>query len=465
MSLATIALITAAQIGVQWRLLREDLLDWERASTAEAIRVEAAGVLASNDFARWETPEAQARFTEFFRRALSNPEILRVKLYAPDMRVVWSDEPRLRGEVFSSNRQLQRALRGETVAELERVRKDENAYEQSFAPAVELYVPLVLRRGGTPGTAAVDGVVEIYKDPARRFANLMRDRLVILGVSVGGALVLYGALYWIVRRAAREMESQQRDLARQAEALRATNAELVATQKQLRVSERLAALGEVSAAVAHGIRNPLASIRASAQVAAGVLDDRSRVEGYLRTVIDEVDRLGRWLTSLLDSVRPFQLQLGPVDLNGVLRDLLGVLQRRLATAGAIVDARLAPDLPKLTADEVLLQQAFLSVLENSIEALPSHGGVLNLTTELAPGAGRPAVRITVRDTGDGIPPERLAHVFEVLYTTKSRGTGLGLAITRKVIERHGGRVAIDSRPGEGTTVTMVLPVQAAEETP
>jgi len=94
-----------------------------------------------------------------------------------------------------------------------------------------------------------------------------------------------------------------------------------------------AAIGEVSAAVAHGIRNPLASIRASAQVAADAVDDRSRQDTYLRAIIDEVDRLGRWLTSLLDSVRPFRLELGPVDLNGVLRDLLG--KRRRVLTGEI----------------------------------------------------------------------------------------------------------------------------------
>jgi len=461
LSFVTVAFITAVQIAVQWRLLHEDLLQWERTSTAEAIRAQVAAVLDPEDFVRWDTLPAQTRFYEFFQLALANPEILRVKLYNLDMRVVWSDEPRLLGVRFANNPHLARALGGETVAHLEEMSKAENEYERGFASVVELYVPIVLHRGGTPGASMVDGVVEVYKDPARRFANITYHRMVILGVSLLGALTLYSALFWIVRRAARRMETQQRDLARQAEELRATTEQLAATQKQLRVSERLAAVGEVSAAVAHGIRNPLASIRASAQVAAHALDDRPRLEGYLRAITGEVDRLGRWLTSLLDSVRPFDLELGPVDLNGMLRDLLGVLHRRLDVARITVDARLAPDLPKLTADEVQLQQAFLGVLENAIEAVSS-GGTLYLTTEPVPGDGPSTVCITVRDTGDGIPPDRLAHVFEVLYTTKSRGTGLGLAITRKVVERHGGRVDIDSRPGGGTTVTIRLPVQAAE---
>jgi two-component system, NtrC family, sensor histidine kinase HydH len=461
LSFLLVALITVAQVGVQWRLLREDLLEWERTSTAEAIRVQVASVLAADDFARWDTPAAKARFSEFLRLALSNPEILRIKMYDPEMRIVWSDEPRLLGERFESNAHLARALAGETVALLEEMDKAENEYERDFVSVVELYVPIVLHRGRTPGTAAVDGVVEIYKDPSRRFANYTRDRLVIMSVSLLGALTLYAGLFWIVRQAARRMEAQQRDLELQADTLRTTSEELAAAQKQLRASERLAAVGEVSAAVAHGIRNPLASIRASAQVAADALDDRSRAETYLRAITDEVDRLGRWLTSLLDSVRPFQLDLGPVDLNGLLRDLLGVLQRRLTVAHVTVDARLAPDLPKLHADEVQLQQAFLGVLENAIEALPS-GGTIHLTTELAAGQAKPAVRITVRDTGEGIPLERLPHVFEVLYTTKSRGTGLGLAITRKVAERHGGHVDINSASGDGTTVTIQLPLQAVE---
>src|SRR4029450_8953042 len=141
---------------------------------------------------------------------------------------------------------------------------------------------------------------------------------VIMTVCLLGALTLYTGLFWIVRRAARRMEAQQGDLARQAGTLRVTSEELAPAQKQTRVTERPPA--------ARGAR-----LRA---------------------------------TSLLDRVRPFRLDLGPVDLNGVLRDLLGVLQRRLTVARVTVDARLAPDLPNLHADEAQLHEALLALREH-----------------------------------------------------------------------------------------------------
>jgi two-component system, NtrC family, sensor histidine kinase HydH len=457
LSLVTIALITAAQVAAEWQLLREELVDWERTSTAESIRDHAVSVLHPEDFENWQTPAAQRRFSEFFARALANPEVVRVKLYSADMRVLWSDEPRLRGVQFRDNAQLRRALAGQPVADLEPGRKTENVYEKAFGVTVELYVPLV-QPGSSP--PHVYGVVEVYKDPSRRFANFTRDRLVIIGVSLLGAVVLYAALFGIVRRAARHMEAQQADLARQASILKETNEALVATQKQLRASEHMAAVGEVSAAVAHGIRNPLANIRASAQVALDTPDDAQATTKYLRTITEEVDRLGRWLTSLLHSLRPFELKLGRVDLNAILRDLVGLLERRMSAGGITADLHLASDVSKLTADEVQLQQALLAVLENAIEALPT-GGTVSVTTEHDVIDGRPAARITIRDTGEGIPADRLPHVFEALYTTKTRGTGLGLAITRKVAEGHGGQVRIESQPGFGAAITIVLPIEAA----
>jgi two-component system, NtrC family, sensor histidine kinase HydH len=458
LSLLVIAVITTAQVMVQWRLLREDLLEWERTSTAAAIRSEAVAALHAEDFAEWRTPQAQRRFEDFFRRALSNPEILRVKIYAADMRVVWSDEPRLLGVQFPENAELREALGGRTLASLESTIKPENRFERGFATTVELYIPLSFSKGPTPGTASIGGVVEIYKDPARMFVNVFRDRLAIIATSVAGALLLYASLFWIVHRASRQLVAQRHDLERQTASLSAANTELRAAQAQLRAKERLAAVGEVSAAVAHGIRNPLANIRASAQVALDTVTDSGRVAGYLGTILAEVDRLGRWLRGVLDSVRPFEPRLAPVQVNGVIDDLLALLRPRIEAAGVALARRQDPTLPMVAADELLLQQAFLGVLENALEALGSHG-TLHVDTALVERSGRHVVEVSVADDGPGIPADQLGRVFELFFTTKTRGTGLGLAITRRVMEQHGGDVTVESTPGAGTTMRLWLPVE------
>lgn len=460
LSLLVIALISAVQVTVQWSILREDLLEWERSGAGEAIRADAYAILQPEDFALWREPASHQRFDAFFRRALFNPEILRVKIYDADMRVVWSDEPRLLGVRFPDNAPLREALTGRTVAHLERAEKAENVFERGFARTVELYVPLSFP-GPAPGTARIAGVVEVYKDPARMFANITRDRLLIAGTSLGGALLLWAALFWIVHRASRQLQAQREHLECQTRALTTANEELRAAQAQLRASARLAALGEAAAAVAHGIRNPLANIRAAAQIAREADTDRQGGDRYLAAITEEVDRLGTWLRALLDTARPFEPRLVPAALDAVVEDTLGLLRERLERGGITVERRLASGLPPVRADVAHLQQALLSVLENAADALGG-GGTLTVATALVPDGARPLVRLTVGDTGPGMPPEQAARVFDIFFTTKTRGTGLGLAIARRVVEAHGGAIDLTSAPGAGTTVRIDLP--AAEAT-
>lgn len=457
LSLGTIGVITIVQLTVQWRLLREDRLNWERANTGREIRADAHALLRSEDFSERTTPAARERCDRFLRHVQTNPEVVRVKVYDRDMRVVCSDEPRLLGARFPDNAYLKEALGGRTVAHLEAASKPENLYERAFREAVEMYVPLAFVESRTSGGERVAGVVEIYKDPGRMLANLPRDRLIIVLTSLAGAFLLYLSLFGLVLRASRQLRSQRQGLDRQAAELGAARRDLTRLEEQLRTSERLAAVGEVSAGVAHGIRNPLANIRASAQLAQVLRDDPDSVDKQLVTITTEVDRLSRWLASLLDVARPFQPRFSAVDVNAMVEDLLPLFAERCAAASIRVERVLAPALPPLTGDRAFLEQALSSVIENSLDALHA-SGTLTVKTAIDTLDGRPAVSVVVSDDGEGIPEAARAQIFQPFFTTKTRGTGLGLAVTRKVVEAHGGRVNLASTPGVGTQVRIVLPV-------
>src|SRR5262249_7170984 len=349
------------------------------------------------DFAAPFSAPAQERFEAFYRRAVLMPEVFRVKIYDTTMTVVWSDEPHLIGQRFVDNPHLMRALAGRVTANLEmHARKGEHIYEGKVFPAlVEVYLPIVF-----PDTHQVVGVAETYKMPARVLAKISLGQQVVVVTALTGGVLLYLSLFWIVRRAGRRIDVQH-------QALQAANQEVRAVQGQLVAAERLAAIGEVVAAIAHGIRNPLANIRAAAQVA--TLDCRESagcsplVPRSLTNIMAEVDRLESRLRELLQFVRPAERQSRPVALHTVLRETLHMLAERLKRDGLKVEEQFAPALPAIMGDTVLLEEVFLSLIGNAIDAIPASGGTITLVTGTAPGTpDETCVCVEIRDTGVGI---------------------------------------------------------------
>jgi len=435
--------------------LQYDLLDREWSTTADFVRTEAVQTLRARDFEAPETPEAQARFLTFYQRTVVMPEIIRVKIYDAKMRVVWSDEARLVGQAFRDNPELSAALTGHTAVNLERLRKGENIYEPDQANLVEVYVPIVFEMGGP-----VVGVVEAYKRPIRVFTNIRRGQMTVITTALAGGTGLYVSLFWIVRRAARRIDSQRRALESQTRELAAANDELRSVQQQLVGAERMAAIGEVVAAVAHGIRNPLANIRASAQVArldCGQCEASPQSGRSLGNIIGEVDRLEARLRDLLRSVRPADRQTVPFDINAVVRAAVRATAGRIEEAGLFVDEQLAPAVPLTFGDPALLEQVFINLIANAVEATPK-GGTITLTTRAhARADGAPEVIAEVHDTGPGVPAAELPKIFELFYTTKSQGSGLGLAIVKKFAEAQGGRVTVATGSGGGASFAVTLP--------
>lgn len=458
LGLVVIGLITLVLSLMVSSVLRREFLDREWITTADYVRTQVLSHLTPAVLANPETAEAGERFERFFQQVAAMPEVFRVKVYAADGTVLWSDETQLIGRRFTDNSHLNGALAGQTVVNMESgMGKAENVGERSlFARVVEVYVPITF-----PQASRVAGAVELYKMPQQVFESIRRSQVTAVGTVLTCSVLLYISLFWIVRRAAHRIDEQHRSLERRGQELARANEDLTTVQGQLLEAERLAAIGEVVTAVAHGIRNPLANIRAAAQVAGlGSRDSGPSVPTtkHLANIMAEVDRLERRLKELLQFVRPTERQHALVDLNAVVREAANMVAGRMTAARVNLTQALAPDLPPVNGDAMLLEQVVLSLLANAVEAVPSGGGDIAVMTGMARmESGAPAVFVEIADSGVGIPPEGLPRLFTAFYTTKAQGTGLGLAIAKKFTEAHGGIISASSRPGAGATFRVTLP--------
>lgn len=223
-------------------------------------------------------------------------------------------------------------------------------------------------------------------------------------------------------------------------------------QARVRRSERLASLGRLAAGMAHEIRNPLSSIRGFAQYFQQRLKGQEKEQEYAAIMVQEVDRLNRVITELLDFARPKEPHRENHRLEELWEHSLQLLGPELAKRNVEVEKDFDPKLPSAFVDRDQLSQAFLNLLLNSLESMEA-GGKIRISMKKAPSA----LKISIMDTGRGIPPEDLGKVFEPFFSTKRRGTGLGLSIVHQIIESHGGDIQVQSREGMGTTFGITLP--------
>jgi len=229
------------------------------------------------------------------------------------------------------------------------------------------------------------------------------------------------------------------------------------TQADLVRAERMAAVGELASAVAHGIRNPLAGIRATAQVAREDADDTGRLAKDLDNILSEADRLERRIRSILDLARPIELQVASSDVGRVLADFASAIQRRIPE-GIRLRLDIAPDLPPAAFDPARLIEVVEVIVVNAIEAL-APSGAIEISARLEAGNGAaPQVVLSISDNGPGIPPAVIDRVFDLFYTTKASGTGVGLAMAKRIVERQGGTIEVRNAPTGGAVFVIGLAV-------
>ncbi len=240
--------------------------------------------------------------------------------------------------------------------------------------------------------------------------------------------------------------------------------QLKESQEQLIQAEKLTSLGQMAASIAHEINNPLAGVLVytqllSKKVAGDTLKEEEALD-YLSKMEAEVNRCSRIIRNLLDFARQKELMLRLVDINQVIEQVLAMVGHQAQLQNIEVVKEFSPSLPKVMADFDQLQQVFINLTLNAIQAMPD-GGKLTLRSSAVDGE----VRIDVQDTGCGIPKENLNKLFTPFFTTKEKGkgVGLGLAVAHGIIERHKGRTKVQSEVGKGTTFSIYLGVHSSEK--
>jgi signal transduction histidine kinase len=238
-----------------------------------------------------------------------------------------------------------------------------------------------------------------------------------------------------------------------AEQLAEANKSLQLAEAAVRRSERLAALGQLTAGLAHELRNPLGTMKASAEVLRNQVSDENEVARELAGFIGaEVDRTNNLITRFLDFARPLPLKRETVELGEVIDGAITQFENRQPPFDISVYKNYSPDIRPLPLDGELMRHVLLNLLENAAQASPPGGAI---TVKTRPAAG--SVEIAVIDRGAGIKPDDIENIFNPFFTTKSDGIGLGLAIVSKIIDEHGGTMAVESELGQGSVFRILLP--------
>lgn len=230
-------------------------------------------------------------------------------------------------------------------------------------------------------------------------------------------------------------------------------------QEEVRRKEKLAAIGNLAAGIAHEIRNPLSSIKGFAKYFEGRSSTGSEEQELATVMIKEVDRLNRAVTELLGLVRPSDLKIQRVNINQVIEHSLHLIRQDAESKNITIHFFEQPSLPEIEIDPDRFTQALLNLYLNAIQAIGVQG-TLGVSLEITAAS---TLRISVQDSGSGIRQEDVVNIFNPYFTTKASGTGLGLAIVQKVIEEHQGSISVTSSPRSGTCFNLVIPIVHSEQ--
>lgn len=385
-------------------------------------------------FSAEEPRRVTAEMNEVFDHVLQLPDMARVNFYSLAGEIIWSSDPDLIAQVFDDNEELNWALRGmlqPAIASLEPEHKIEHAgLPEGIEEFVEIYVPIWSRDG-----ASVIGAIEVYKSPTILLATLDDIlRLARFGALFAGA-VLFAALVSVVLYSMRTLQWQE---------------------KRLVEAERLAVVGEMASAIAHGLRNPLAAIRSCAELVADENIEESTRQSVL-DIVDQVDRLEVWIRSFLNGTRAEpQDAADTAHVDVIIKRCIQSFRPQLLRHNIEVVLGRCDGHPIAAAGSGELEQVVNTILANAIEAMKD-GGCLHIDWSGAPGR---RVAIEISDTGPGLDDDQMRSLFVPFKTSKPSGLGVGLALGRRIAERFGGTLDLRNNVPKGVVVTLTFPARA-----
>ena len=405
------------------------------------------------------TGERYDRFHQFVQDSIVSDRTARVKLWAKDGTVIYSNDPMSVGEKFPDNENLLIALGGENATEIKLPEDPENERERFLGTLIEVYTPIIF-----PGANEPQGAFEIYQyyQPTEQLINdLSRGVFVSLGV---GFLALYGALVYGVWSGWRTI-IQQREKRQQAEKEKGD------IEAQLRQSQKMEAVGRLAGGVAHDFNNLLTVITVGSDFLLNGIDKDDAMHQDVVEIKKATERATSLTRQLLAFSRRQVLEKEVLDINSVVSDMEKMLNRLIGEdvqLETILESKLSP----VKADRGGIEQIIMNIVINARDAMPG-GGKISIQTEnvalseedsMGILEARPGefVRLSITDTGTGMDKETIEHIFEPFFTTKAKekGTGLGLSTVYGIIQQSEGWLNVYSEPGQGSTFKVYLPVSS-----
>ena len=385
-------------------------------------------------------PEQFKLLEAVVRNTIHSFQVRQVNILDLEGNIIYSTETPFIGRVGLEGPQFQIAVSGGHASVLE---PSWEYLELGGGPprVLKTFIPLRDERRLTAEMGPPRAVFEITLDISSDFHEVWINQVIIVSTLLAMMALLFFTLRSIVLRG-------QRIMAQRAE-------QEVALKGRLNQAERLAALGQMIAGVAHEIRNPLGIVRSTAELLGSRLDQNN--QALAEVIVDESTRLNNTVTEFLDFARPQNPHLQPMVLEEVLERNLKVLEPEMERAGVTLDKRFNKRPFVVPGDADLLYRAFLNIFNNAIQAMDGRGGALTVTTGPSGHRGGSWMVVVVEDDGPGFEPSSLVRLFDPFFTTKEQGTGLGLSIVNNIIISHRGRVEVKNRGPKGARIEVWLP--------